>query len=140
MRRVFEINFFSQMLITQSICKLMIRQNTGSIVSVSSITALDGNSGQISYGASKAALLGATKTLASELAPYNIRVNAVAPGVIDTDMTASISQSARQNLCSRIPMKRMGMPSEVVNTLLFLASDLSTYITGQTFRIDGGIG
>jgi len=140
MRRVFDINFFAQMLISQYVSKLMARQKSGSIVNVSSITAIDGNAGQISYSASKAALIGATKTLASELAVYNIRVNAIAPGIIKTDMTAVIPAQSMQKLCSRIPMGRPGLPSEVAAVMLFLASDLSSYITGQVLRIDGGIG
>ena len=140
MRRVFEINFFAQMLVTQYVSKLMIRQKFGSIIHVSSITAIDGNPGQISYGSSKAALIGATKTLASELGEHGIRVNAVAPGVVRTDMTASIPAESFQRLCSRIPMGRAGAPAEVAGVLLFLASDLSSYVTGQVLRIDGGIG
>jgi 3-oxoacyl-[acyl-carrier protein] reductase len=140
MRRVFEINFFSQMLITQYVTKIMTRHRSGSVINVSSITGMDGNPGQISYSASKAALIGATKTLASELAEYNIRVNAVAPGVIKTDMTAVIPAEKFQALCARIPMNRVGLPSEVTGVMLFLASDLSSYVTGQVLRIDGGIG
>ena len=139
-RRVFEINFAAQMLITQTASRLMARQGAGSIVNVSSISAIDGNPGQLAYAASKAALIGATKTLASELAPQNIRVNAVAPGVIETDMTAAIPADALQRLIARIPMRRCGKPAEVAGAMLFLASDLSRYITGQVIRIDGGIG
>jgi 3-oxoacyl-[acyl-carrier protein] reductase len=140
MSRVFEINFFAQMLISQYVSKLMMRQRSGSIVYVSSITAVDGNAGQISYSASKASLIGATKTLATELAEHNIRVNAIAPGIIQTDMTAAIPSESLQKLCSRIPMGRQGLPSEVAGVMLFLASDLSSYVTGQVLRIDGGIG
>jgi 3-oxoacyl-[acyl-carrier protein] reductase len=140
MKRVFEINFFAQMQISQFACKLMTRQKSGSIIFVSSITALDGNPGQTSYSASKAALLGVTRTLAAELADHNIRVNAIAPGVINTDMTAVLPVHTYERLCARIPMKRAGMPSEVAGVMLFLASDLSSYVTGQVLRIDGGIG
>ncbi len=140
MDSVFEINVFSQMLVTQYVSKLMARQGSGSIINVSSISAIDGNVGQLSYSASKAALIGATKTLASELAPHNIRVNAVAPGVIKTDMTAAIPADKFHKLCARIPMGRPGLPCEVAGVMLFLASDLSAYITGQVLRIDGGIG
>jgi 3-oxoacyl-[acyl-carrier protein] reductase len=139
LHKVFEINFFGQMLITQYVTKLMVRQKSGSVVSISSITAMDGNTGQLSYGASKAALVGATKTLATELGVHGIRVNAVAPGVIKTDMTAAVPAEAFQKLCDRIPMKRAGLPREVAGPLLFLASDLSSYVTGQVLRIDGGI-
>ena len=140
MKQVFEINFFAQMQISQFTSKLMLRQKSGSIIFVSSITALDGNPGQASYSSSKAALLGATKTLATELAEHNIRVNAIAPGVIKTDMTATLPEQAYEKLCARIPMKRAGLPSEVAGVMLFLASDLSSYVTGQVLRIDGGIG
>ncbi|MEI7892299.1 MAG: SDR family oxidoreductase [Myxococcales bacterium] len=140
MKSVFEVNFFSQMLITQYVTKLMVRQKSGSVIFVSSVTAMDGNVGQVSYSASKAALIGATKTLAAEMAEHNIRVNAVAPGVIKTDMTAVIPPDAFQSLCARIPMGRVGLPSEVGGAMLFLASDLSSYVTGQVVRIDGGMG
>jgi 3-oxoacyl-[acyl-carrier protein] reductase len=128
------------MLVTQYAGKLMARQKSGSIVNVSSISAIDGNAGQISYSSSKAALIGATRTLASELAEHNIRVNSIAPGVIKTGMTAALPAAALENLCARIPMKRMGLPCEVAGVMLFLASDLSSYITGQVLRVDGGIG
>lgn len=139
-RRVYEINLVAQILIAQPVSRLMGRRGGGSIVNVSSITALDGNEGQLAYSASKAALIGATKTMASELAPQNIRVNAVAPGVIETQMTAAIPAPALDKLKSRIPMRRLGQPQEVASVLLFLASDLSRYMTGQVIRIDGGIG
>lgn len=140
MKKVFEVNFFSQMLVTQFVAKLMARAKAGSIVNVSSITAVDGNPGQVSYGASKAALLGATRTLAAELAEHGIRVNAVAPGIIQTDMVAAIPPARLQEMCATIPMKRLGLPAEVASVMLFLASDLSSYVTGQLLRIDGGIG
>lgn len=139
-RRVYEINFVAQVLIAQSASRLMARRGGGSIVNVSSVSALDGNVGQLSYSASKAALIGATKTLASELAPQNIRVNAIAPGVIETDMTAAIPAPALEKLKSRIPLRRLGHAHEVAGVLLFLASDLSRYMTGQVIRVDGGIG
>lgn len=140
MKHVFEVNFFSQMLITQYITKLMARYKSGSVVIMSSVTGIDGNPGQLSYGASKAALIGATKTLAAELAPHNIRVNAIAPGVIKTDMTAAIPAEAFAKLRARIPMGRVGLAAEVAGVMLFLASDLSSYVTGQVLRIDGGMG
>ncbi len=139
-RRVYEINFVAQMLIAQAASRLMVRRGAGSIVYVSSISALDGNEGQLAYSASKAALIGATKTLASELAPQNIRVNAVAPGVIETDMTAAIPAPVMEKMKARIPLGRLGLPREVAGVLLFLASDLSRYVTGQVIRVDGGIG
>jgi 3-oxoacyl-[acyl-carrier protein] reductase len=140
MHKVFEVNFFSHMLLTQYVSKLMMRQKSGSIINVSSITAIDGNPGQISYSASKSAFIGATRTLASELGEHGIRVNAVAPGVIKTDMTAAIPPEALERLSAGISMRRLGLPEEVARVMLFLASDLSSYVTGQVIRIDGGIG
>jgi 3-oxoacyl-[acyl-carrier protein] reductase len=140
MKHVFEVNFFSQMLLTQYITKLMLRNKKGSVINISSISALDGNPGQLSYSASKAALLGATKTLSAELAPSGIRVNALAPGVIQTEMTAGLPQEAIERQMSRCSLKHLGLPQEVAGAILFLASDLSSYVTGQVIRVDGGIG
>ena len=140
LRRTFEINFFSQIFFTQYITKLMLRQGRGSVVNMSSISALDGNAGQLSYSASKAALIAATKTLSQELAPKGIRVNAVAPGVIDTAMTEGIPEEAMARQMSRSELKRLGLPEEVAGAVLYLASDLSGFVTGQVIRVDGGIG
>ncbi|GKW24086.1 SDR family oxidoreductase [Pectobacterium polonicum] len=140
MKKTFAVNFFSQMFFTQYITKLMLRQRKGSVINVSSISALDGNSGQLSYSASKAALIAATKTLSAELAPQGIRVNAVAPGVIQTAMTANLPQEALDRQMARCELKRLGLPEEVAKAILYLASDASSYITGQVVRIDGGMG
>ena len=139
MRQVFEIDFFSQMLVTQYLTKLMVRQKAGSVINVSSVTGMDGNPGQVAYGAAKAALIGATKTLAAELAEYNVRVNAVAPGVIKTDMTAALAANKMEVLVGKTKLGRPGLPEEVAKVMLFLASDLSSYVTGQVVRIDGGM-
>jgi 3-oxoacyl-[acyl-carrier protein] reductase len=139
MRQLFEVDFFSQMLITQYITKLMVRQKSGNVINVASVTGIDGNPGQVAYSAAKAALIGATKTLAIELAEHNIRVNAVAPGVIRTDMTTSLAPDKLDELIRRVVMRRSGLPEEVANVMLFLASDLSSYVTGQVLRIDGGM-
>lgn len=140
MRKVFEINFFSQMLFAQSITKLMLRNHTqSSVVFVSSISAIDGNVGQLSYSASKAALIGAMKTLSKELASKGIRVNAIAPGVIDTDMNKTVPQNVLDEKIKMADLHRLGRPQEVASVLAFLASDLSKHITGQLIRIDGGI-
>ncbi len=139
-KEVFEIDFFSQMLITQQLTKVMIRQRSGSVVSVVSVAGLDGNPGQIAYSAAKAALVGATRTLAAELGGFGIRVNAVAPGVIQTDMTAALPQEKLDELVSGSKLQRVGLPEEVAQTLVFLASDESAYITGQVIRVDGGMG
>ena len=139
MREIIEVNFISQMQITQFISKLMVKQRKGSVINIASVTGLDGNRGQLAYSASKAALIGATKTLAIELADYGIRVNAIAPGVIETNMTSTLPSEELQKLLQRASLKRIGLPKEVANVLLFLASDMSSYITGQVIRIDGGM-
>ena len=139
MKMIFEVNFFSQMYITQFITKLMLRQKSGSVINISSISALDGSYGQLSYSASKAALIGATKTLSAELAEKGIRVNALAPGVIGTDMVKLVPEETIQKHITQMKIKRLGNVEEVSKAILFLASDLSAYITGQVIRIDGGI-
>ena len=136
----FQVNFFSQIIFSQYIVKLMQRKKTaGSIAFTSSITAFDGNEAQMSYGASKAALIGAMKTMALELGKTGIRVNAVAPGVIKTPMTEALDQSVIDKKVKTMDMPRMGTAEEVANTFMFLMSDLSSHISGQTIRIDGGI-
>jgi 3-oxoacyl-[acyl-carrier protein] reductase len=139
MRNVFEVNFFSQILFTQYITKIMLRQNTGSVIFTSSISGIDGNIGQLTYASSKAAIIAATKTLSAELGPNGIRVNAVAPGVVDTDMTKGVKGESLQNLVELSDLKRLGLPEDIAGTILFLASDYSSYVTGQVLRIDGGI-
>lgn len=140
MRDVFEVDFFSQMLVSQSIVRVMLKQKSGSIINIASIAGIDGNSGQIAYSAAKAALIGATKTMALELGTAGIRVNAVAPGVIDTDMTQKLSDEIKADLIAPAAIPRMGTKEEVAKVLLYLSSDLSKYVTGQVIRIDGGIG
>jgi 3-oxoacyl-[acyl-carrier protein] reductase len=140
MKKVFEVNFFSQMLLTQYITKYMLRQKSGSVINISSISAIDGNPGQLSYSASKAAILGATKTLSAELAGSGVRVNALAPGVIRTEMTQKMPPDVLAKLMAKSDLKHMGLPEEVAGVIVFLASDLSSYITGQVIRVDGGIG
>jgi 3-oxoacyl-[acyl-carrier protein] reductase len=140
LREVFEVNFFSQFLFSQYIVKLMIRQKGGSIVYISSSAAIDANSGRSAYGASKAALICLTKVMAAELAEHGIRVNAIAPGITETDMVAqSMSQDIIDETVAHTMLKRMGRPVDIANTALFLASDLSSYITGQVIRTDGGL-
>lgn len=136
----FQVNFFSQIIFTQYIVKLMQRKNTaGSIAFTSSITALDGNEAQVSYGASKAALIGAMRTMALELGKTGIRVNAVAPGVIKTPMTDALEQSVIDKKVKTMDMPRLGTAEEVANVFMYLMSDLSSHVSGQTIRVDGGI-
>lgn len=139
MKEIFDTNFFSQMQLTQYIARFMMRQKSGSIVNLTSIAALDGEPGQLEYVGSKAALIGATRKLARELGTANIRVNAVAPGVIDTDMGNQMESELMESIISRTSMKRLGRPSEIADVIAFLASDKASYITGQTIRVDGGI-
>jgi 3-oxoacyl-[acyl-carrier protein] reductase len=140
MKEVFQINFFSQMLLTQYITRIMIRQKSGTIINISSSAAIDGNEGRMAYAASKAAVIASTKVMAKELAAYNIRVNAIAPGLTETDMMrGSTPEDALASTLERTCMKRVGRPEEIANAVLFLSSDLSSYMTGQVLRVDGGM-
>jgi 3-oxoacyl-[acyl-carrier protein] reductase len=138
MRNLFEINFFSQLLFSQGISRLMARAKKGSIVNIASTAGLIGDAGMTSYGASKAALMFATKTIATELGASNIRVNAVAPSVTRTDMYEQMEDKARTKLIEACALKRPAEVREVANAALFLASDMASYITGQVLRVDGG--
>ena len=140
LKEMFSINYFSQMLFTQYVSRLMMRQKNGSIINVSSSAAIEGNEGRTGYASAKAALIASTKVLARELAVYNIRVNAVAPGLTQTEMMEnSTPDDALETTLERICLKRVGKPEEISNSILFLASDLSSYITNQTIRVDGGM-
>ena len=138
-REVMETNFFAVTLLTQYVTRLMTRQNKGSIIYVSSIAGLDGTPSQYAYAASKAALVGAMKNLAREVAVNHIRVNAVAPGMIETEMGAQIEASLKAKMLEKVIMNRMGAPEEIANVIAFLGSDLSSYMTGQVVRVDGGV-
>ena len=138
-KEVFEINFFSQLLIIQLISKLMMRQKCGSIVNLASVGGLDSYPGYSAYGSSKAALIYATKTLAKELAPYNVRINAVAPSLTATDMASQMEEKAKIILVGDSAMKRLAKPEEIANMALFLASDLASFVNGQVMRVDGGM-
>jgi 3-oxoacyl-[acyl-carrier protein] reductase len=138
-QEVFGVNTFGVLYCIQYASRLMARKGTGSIIIVSSIIATNGNIGQAVYGGSKAAVIGITKSLAKELAGQNIRVNAIAPGFIDTDMARSLSSEKFNERIESIKMGRIGQPEEVANVALFLASDLSSYVTGQVIGVDGGM-
>jgi 3-oxoacyl-[acyl-carrier protein] reductase len=137
---VFNINFFSQIVFTQYIVKIMLKYGGGSITNISSISAIDGNQGQLAYSASKAAWIAATKTMSLELGPQGIRVNAIAPGVIATAMTENLSEEVISRQMTKCDLKRLGTPEEVAQAIAYLASDLSSFVTGQIIRIDGGMG
>ena len=139
LRKVFEINFFSQILFTQGIAKIMIRNKSGSIINLSSSAAFIADPGTLSYGSSKSALIRATESMAMELGALNIRVNAIAPGVTKTDMFDQMSKDARDKLINSSSLKRPAEPKDIANVALFLASELSSFVTGQVIRADGGI-
>ena len=120
--------------------KRMMKQRSGRIISISSISGVRGNAGQINYCAAKAGIIGMTKCLAKELASRNITVNAVAPGYIDTDMTAVLPEKVKAAVLAQVPLGRMGRPEDIAETVAFLASDRAAYITGQTIQVDGGMG
>lgn len=138
-QRTFEINTFSSIYVSQYASRLMQRNGTGSIINLASIIGTNGNSGQAVYGGSKAAVIGITKSLAKELAQTNIRVNAIAPGFIKTDMACSIPEDKFQERMESIAMKRIGEPEDIANTAVYLGSDLSSYVTGQVIGVDGGM-
>lgn len=134
----FQVNVFSGLLFTQLISKSMMRAKKGSIVFLSSSAAFDGGA-NIEYSAGKAAILGAARRLAVELGPFGIRVNAIAPGLTETDMGAITSEEVKTAAMDRNIMKRMGQPEEIADAAVFLASELSRFMTGQVLRVDGGL-
>ncbi len=136
---VIKVNLTGTFLVTQNAIKKMLKQRWGRIVNISSVVGFTGNVGQTNYATTKAGLVGFTKSLAKELAPRNILVNAVAPGFIETDMTAVLSEEIKENYKKQIPMGRFGSPEEVANVVLFLVSDLASYITGEVIHVNGGM-
>ncbi len=136
---VLRINLSSAFYTCRAVSRLMIKQRSGSIINVTSIVGLIGNGGQVNYAASKAGMVGLTKSLAREVAGRSVRVNAIAPGFIETDMTGKLTPEQREALVGQIPMGRVGTPQEVASVCVFLAGDASSYITGQVLPITGGM-
>ena len=136
---VIDVNLVGTFNVTRNVIPYMIKQKSGRIINLSSVVGVAGNAGQTNYSASKAGVIGFTKSLAKEVASRNILVNAVAPGFIDTDMTKVLSDSVKEGINAQIPLRRMGSPREVAKVVKFLASDDSSYVTGQVINIDGGM-
>ncbi|GAB6279403.1 MAG: 3-oxoacyl-(acyl-carrier-protein) reductase [Bacteroidetes bacterium 38_7] len=136
---VMKVNLKSVFNLTKAVQKIMLKNRFGSIINMSSVVGVKGNAGQANYSASKAGIIGFTKSIAQELGSRNIRCNAVAPGFIETEMTAKLSEEVKKDWAEKIPLRRAGLPDDVANACLFLASDLSSYITGQVIHVCGGM-
>ena len=136
---VMNINLKSVFNITKHALRTLLKQRSGSIINMSSVVGIEGNAGQSNYAASKSGIIGFTKSIAQELGSRNIRCNAVCPGFIETEMTQDLDESVKAGWLEDIPMKRGGSPEDVANMCLFLASDLSTYVSGQTMNVCGGM-
>lgn len=136
---VIATNLTGAFLMTRAAGKLMMKARSGVIINISSVVGIVGNAGQVNYAAAKAGLIGMTRSVARELASRSVRVNAVAPGFIETDMTADLPEAAREAALGSIAMKRLGSPADVAAAVAFLASDDASYITGQTIAVDGGM-
>ena len=137
--KVIEVNLKSVFNLTKAVQRTMLKQRYGSIINMSSVVGLKGNAGQSNYAASKAGIIGFSKSVALELGSRNIRCNVIAPGFIETEMTAKLSEEVVAGWRAGIPLKRGGTPNDVANACVFLASDLSSYITGQVINVDGGM-
>jgi 3-oxoacyl-[acyl-carrier protein] reductase len=138
-RDIYETNVYGTILPTQYALKSFLRKRGGSVINMTSIIGTNGNLGQTIYGSSKTAIIGFTKSLSKELASLNVRVNAIAPGFIDTDMTKNMDPKFYEKNLQAIGMRRIGKPEDVAKVALFLASDLSAYVTGQVIGVDGGM-
>ncbi len=136
---VINVNLKSVFNFTKAVQPIMLKQRSGSIVNMSSVVGVSGNAGQTNYSASKAGIIGFTKSVAKEIGSRNIRCNAIAPGFIITDMTGQLSEDVRKAWAEKIPLKRGGTPEDVANVCLFLASDLSSYVSGQVLHVCGGM-
>lgn len=138
-RKVIDVNLVGTFNMTKNVVPYMMKAKKGRIINLSSVVGISGNSGQSNYSASKAGIIGFTKSLAKELATRNILVNAIAPGFIQTDMTNTLKDEIKEQIANSIPLKRQGKTEEVANVVKFLASDDSSYITGQVINVDGGM-
>ncbi|HEY9593467.1 MAG TPA: 3-oxoacyl-[acyl-carrier-protein] reductase [Spirochaetia bacterium] len=136
---VLRANLTSAFLTCRIVARTMIKQRSGSIINISSVSGIMGNAGQVNYSASKAGLIGFSKSLAREVATRGVRVNVIAPGFIETDMTKALGDKAREALTTQIPLGRVGQPTDVAALAAFLAADASAYITGQVIPVDGGL-
>lgn len=139
-QNVLNVNLTGAFVITQIVSNAMLKARSGSIINMSSIVGIHGQGGQVNYAASKGGLIAYSKALAKEVGGRGIRVNCIAPGFIETDMTAVLKDELKQSMIDAVPLKRAGKPEDIANTALFLASDLSTYITAQVLGVDGGMG
>ncbi len=137
--KVIEVNLKGTFNVTKNVIPYMMKQRSGKIVNISSVVGIGGNAGQANYAASKAGIIGFTKSVAKELASRNILANCVAPGFIKTDMTDVLSDAVKENINKQIPLNKMGEADEVANAVYFLASEENTYITGQVLNVDGGM-
>ena len=136
---VINVNLVGTFNVTKNVIPYMIKQRSGRIINISSVVGVSGNAGQTNYSASKAGIIGFTKSLAKEVASRNIFVNAVAPGFIETQMTDVLKQEVKEEIAKNIPLRRMGTPEDVANVVKFLAGEQSSYITGQVINVDGGM-
>ena len=137
--KVIEVNLKSVFNMTKAVQRTMLKQRKGSIINMSSVVGVKGNAGQTNYAASKAGIIGFSKSVALELGSRNIRSNVIAPGFIETEMTGKLDEKTVQGWRDAIPLKRGGTPEDIANACVFLASDMSAYVTGQTINVDGGM-
>lgn len=137
-KELFDVNYFAQLQIIQLISKVMMRAKSGSIINIASVSGMEAYQGNLAYGSSKAALIYATKVLSKELAPFGIRVNAVAPGTTKTDMESTRTAEQMEDVIARTAMKRLAQPEEIADAVCYLAGDKASYVTGQVVVVDGG--